>query len=360
LLPVLGGTAQAGGSWIAPGGGTFAGTYDPAVNASGAYVYTVIGAAPCVNATAAVTVTEITIADAGSSGAVALCSTDGPLALFTALGGSPQAGGSWTAPGGAAFGGTYDPAADGPGVFTYTVASASPCPNTSASVIVTEALAPDAGTNGSLALCTTAAPVALFASLTGAQAGGNWTAPGGAAFSGTFDPAIDASGLYTYTLTGTAPCVNDLSTVAVSVTASADAGTDGSLTLCSSDAPALLFTSLGGAQAGGSWTAPGGAAFGGTYDPAVDAAGVYTYVLPGSAPCANDQSTVTVVELVASDAGVDLATVVCDLGTPVDLFALLVGAQPGGVWTGSVHCTCRVAGRWRLDRPWRCCVHRHL
>ena len=334
LLPVLGGTAQAGGSWIAPGGGTFAGTYDPAVNASGAYVYTVIGAAPCVNATAAVTVTEITIADAGSSGAVALCSTDGPLALFTALGGSPQAGGSWTAPGGAAFGGTYDPAADGPGVFTYTVASASPCPNTSASVIVTEALAPDAGTNGSLALCTTAAPVALFASLTGAQAGGNWTAPGGAAFSGTFDPAIDAPGLYTYTLAGTAPCVNDQSTVAVSVTAAPDAGTDGSLTLCSSDAPALLFTSLGGAQAGGSWTAPGGAAFGGTYDPAVDAAGVYTYVLPGSAPCANDQSTVTVVELVASDAGVDLATVVCDLGTPVDLFALLVGAQPGGVWTG--------------------------
>ena len=286
------------------------------------------------NGTATVTVAESAVADAGANGTLAFCSSDGPLALFTALGGSPQAGGTWTAPGGASFGGTYDPSADAPGVFTYTVVSPAPCPNASASVTVSVELAPNAGTSGSLALCSTASPVALFASLTGAQAGGSWTAPGGAAFSGTVDPAMDAPGLYTYTLTGTAPCVNDQSTVSVSVTASPDAGSDGSLTLCSTDAPASLFTSLSGAQAGGSWIAPGGVAFGGTYDPAVDAAGTYSYVLAGTAPCVNDQSTVTVAEVVASNAGVDLATVICDLGTPVNLFALLVGAQPGGVWTG--------------------------
>ncbi|MBK7553051.1 MAG: hypothetical protein IPI55_00240 [Flavobacteriales bacterium] len=45
-----------------------------------------------------------------------------PTSLFAALGGSPDAGGSWTDPNGLAHGPNVDPAVDPSGVYTYTIA----------------------------------------------------------------------------------------------------------------------------------------------------------------------------------------------------------------------------------------------
>src|SRR6185369_5512288 len=96
---------------------------------------------------------------------------------------------------------------------------------------------------------------------------------------GNYDPATMNAGVYTYTVTGTAPCANDQATVTVSETSTPNAGTNGTATLCSSSAPIDLFSRLTGADAGGTWTAPGGAAHSATLDPANDAAGVYTYTI---------------------------------------------------------------------------------
>ena len=50
-----------------------------------------------------------------------MCNDAGPQNLFNSLGGTPQAGGSWTGPGGGAHSGVLDPAVGPAGTYTYTV-----------------------------------------------------------------------------------------------------------------------------------------------------------------------------------------------------------------------------------------------
>lgn len=326
--------AQAGGTWTAPGGGAFNGAYDPATDAGGTYTYTVIGAAPCANDQAAVTVNETGSPDAGADGVLSLCADGMASTLFSALGGTPQPGGVWTAPGGVAHSGTIDPGTDVAGVYLYTLAAPAPCVSDQSQVTVSINAAPDAGVDGAVTICDIGAPAALFAQLAGAQAGGSWAAPGGGPFSGTYDPATDASGIYTYTVSGNAPCGSDQATVTVNETGTPDAGADGAITLCSTSSATALFTQLTGAQVGGTWTAPGGAPHGTTFDPALDVPGVYTYTLSATAPCIGDQSQVVVTVEAAPDAGTDGAVTVCDQGLPTGLFTQLGGADPGGSWTG--------------------------
>ncbi|MEO8066390.1 MAG: T9SS type A sorting domain-containing protein, partial [Flavobacteriales bacterium] len=240
-----------------------------------------------------------TPANAGTSGTLTICSNGAATGLFAQLGGSPNAGGAWTF-GGNAHAATYDPATDVSGVYTYTVTGVAPCANATATVTVTENAAPNAGTPGTLTICSTGAPTNIFSSLGGSpQAGGAWTF-GGNPHAATYDPASDASGVYTYTVTGVAPCANATATVTVTENAAANAGTNGTLTLCSIDAAADLFAQLGGSpDVSGAWTF-GGNPHAATYDPATDAPGVYTFTVTGVAPCANATATVTVTENTAT------------------------------------------------------------
>lgn len=330
LLPSLPG-AQVGGTWTAPGGGPFGGTYDPALHAPGVYTYTLVGIAPCVNDQATMTVVENAPADAGADGALVVCSNSAATTLFSQLAGA-DGGGSWTGPGGVPSSGIYDPAVDAPGAYAYTVNGAAPCAADQSTVIVTENPAPNAGADASLVTCSSSAPSALMPLLIGGQAGGAWAAPGGAPFIGTYDPTVDGPGVYTYTLNGIAPCASDQAAVTVTENAAPFAGADGALSVCGDSPPSSLFAQLAGADAGGAWTAPGGAAFNGTYDPALDGPGVYLYTVSGAAPCGSDAASVTVVENPVPDAGSDGALAVCASDAPAPLFPLLGGAQPGGSW----------------------------
>ncbi|MBK9762170.1 MAG: hypothetical protein IPO87_02130 [Flavobacteriales bacterium] len=146
------------------------------------------------------TVTENAAPDAGLAGPLSVCSNGAAVSLSTGLGGTPDAGGSWSP---AAPGGNYDPATMAPGPYVYTVTGIAPCANATATVAVTENTAPDAGLDGSLSVCSNGAVVALSTGLGGTPvAGGSWSpaAPGG-----NYDPATMAPGPYVYTVTGTAP-----------------------------------------------------------------------------------------------------------------------------------------------------------
>ena len=114
-----------------------------------------------------VTLTDTTVLpDAGSNGTLQICEGETVTAaeLFTSLGGSPDAGGTWS------------PALAGAGTYTYTV-SGGVCPDATADVVVTEQTAPDAGSNGTLQICEgeTVTAAELFTSLGGSpDAGGSW------------------------------------------------------------------------------------------------------------------------------------------------------------------------------------------
>ncbi|HQV74439.1 MAG TPA: hypothetical protein PLE78_03035, partial [Flavobacteriales bacterium] len=335
LLPLLGGSADPGGTWVAPDGSPSSGTFTPATDAGGIYAYQQIGSAPCVNVQSEVTVVVNPSANAGGNGNLVVCSTGAPAALFTQLTGVPSAGGVWTDPGLAITSGIYDPAVNAPGAYTYTVPGLAPCPSSIATVTVTENAQPDAGVDATTTVCVSSAAVGLLPLLgSTADPGGSWIAPDGSPFSGTFAPATDAGGIYTYQLVGSAPCVNVQSEVTVVVNPSANAGGNGNLVVCSTSLPAALFPFLTGLPtAGGVWTGPDLAVISGVYDPIVNTPGVYNYTVTGLAPCPNGIATVTVTENMQPDAGLDAATTFCETDAAVALVGLLGGTpDPGGSW----------------------------
>ncbi|MCB0768214.1 MAG: choice-of-anchor J domain-containing protein, partial [Flavobacteriales bacterium] len=94
-------------------------------------------------------------------------------------------------------------------------------------------------------------------------------------------------------------CGTTASTTLVTAVQPPNAGTNGTLDACSSDAPTSLLAALGGTpNGGGSWTGPSPVS-GGMYAPATMDPGVYTYTV-AAAPCANASATVNVTEQAAT------------------------------------------------------------
>ncbi|GGD17032.1 hypothetical protein GCM10011343_04790 [Flavobacterium orientale] len=332
LITFLGGTPQTGGTW-SPALASGTGIFNPAVDPAGVYTYTVIGTPPCENETATVIVTINPEPNAGTDGSVDLCITSTPVDLFTLLGNNPDTNGTWS-PALASGTGLFNPAVDAGGVYTYTVPGIAPCPNATANVTVALNPQPIAGTNGTANLCNTSPSVDLFTFLGGTpQTGGTWS-PALASGTSIFNPAVDPAGVYTYTVVGTPPCQNETATVTVTINPEPNAGTDGSVDLCVTSTPVDLFTLLGNnPDTNGTWS-PALASGTGLFNPAVDAGGVYTYTVPGIAPCPNATANVTVALNPQPIAGTNGTANLCNTSPSVDLFTFLGGTpQTGGTWS---------------------------
>jgi hypothetical protein len=123
-----------------------------------------------------VSVAVLATPDAGSPGNISLCSSDAAINLFAQLGGTPDAGGTWTGPS-AVVGGQFDPASMTAGVYTYTINVPPPCVNVS-STVTCRASAAVCGNDGALTLCISSPASGLFAALGGSpDAGGTWAGP---------------------------------------------------------------------------------------------------------------------------------------------------------------------------------------
>ncbi len=174
----------------------------------------------------------------------------------------------------------------------------------------------------------------MFNSLGGTpDAGGTWS-PALANGTGVFDPTQDTAGTYTYTVNGTAPCTPQSTTVTVTINPIPNAGTSGSITLCTTSPSIDLFTLLGNSpETGGTWS-PALASGTGLFDPSVDTAGTYTYTIVGTLPCADSTATVAVTIELAANAGVFTGIqTICNSTGNFDLNTLLDGTQQaGGVW----------------------------
>lgn len=287
LFDALGGNPDTGGFWV---------------NSGSTYTYTVDATSPCSNpATSTVTVTEETAPNAGTNGSLTICQGNSPseTELFNALGGNPDNGGTWSNSG---------------LVYTYTVTNQCLI-EASSTVNITEETAPNAGTDGSLTICQgdTPSETELFDALGGTpDTGGNWSSSGTS---------------YIYTVSGTAPCSNATSTVTINEQAPANAGTNGSLTICPGTTPSetQLFNALGGnPDMGGDWTNSGS---------------TYTYTVYATSPCSSSaSSTVTVTDETTPNSGTDGSLTICQGNTPseTELFNAL-GGNPdnGGTWANN-------------------------
>jgi hypothetical protein len=85
------------------------------------------------------TVTAVPPPNAGTGNPLTVCSNGAAVNLFSQLSGGPSNTGSWSGPSalGGGFQGTYTPGTSTPGNYIYTV-TASPCPNATATVAVTQ------------------------------------------------------------------------------------------------------------------------------------------------------------------------------------------------------------------------------
>jgi len=340
LFLFLGPDAQQGGTWT-PALASGTGMFNPSVDTAQVYTYTVLGTFPCPNDQAQVTIFITPGPDAGLPGTAAFCVNSVPADLFLSLNGTPQVGGIWS-PALASGTGIFNPAIDAPGVYTYTFAGNQPCDDDTATVTVTINPIPDAGENGvSPQLCSNFSPVDLFGFLNGTpQTGGVWT-PTLSSGNGIFNPAVDAPGIYTYTVGGTL-CETDSATVTVNVTRSPNAGGLNApllINACITNTAVDLFTGLNGTQDLGTWTnTTTGAVVSNIFNAANAGEGSYqfTYTVTGGvSPCESDAATVTVIVSPLPNAGtyVGAPQNYCSDAENLDLFTLLTGNQAGGQWT---------------------------
>jgi gliding motility-associated-like protein len=271
--------------------------------------------------------------DAGNDATTSICSNADPQDLFLLLGANAQPGGTWS-PALASGTGVFNPSVDVSGIYAYTVGNVAGCADDSATVSITVIPGPDAGQNGSITLCINSAPQDLFNALGGNPTPGGIWSPPMASGTGVFDPSVDTAGVYVYTLTGTSPCANDSAVVAVNINTIPDAGTDGSVSLCTSSAPQDLFNALGGTpMPGGTWS-PALASGTGVFTPGVDPAGTYTYSVGGGF-CTTATANVVVSVAQAPNAGalgMPLSATLCPDVTILDLNSLLNGSQDAGTW----------------------------
>jgi hypothetical protein len=132
------------------------------------------------------------------------------------------------------------------------------------------------------------------------------TAPNNSLPSGinnTAAPIVQTVSAYAYCDTDGSSSINAgdtytlISTYNLTVNPNPSAGTNGSTTVCSTGSSVNLFSLLGGTPANtGTWNGPSALSGGqlGTFNPAISAAGIYTYTVAGTSPCLDANATVTV------------------------------------------------------------------
>jgi len=246
------------------------------------------------------------------------------------------------------------PATAGTG-FRLRVKSSSPVVVGDVSGIDLTISTPNAGVSGVVTVCASGAPFSLFPVLGGApDAGGTWVdldATGGQ-IGGVLNPGLLTSGTYVFSYTVDLSGCTDVAHVTVTVVQALDAGLNASLTVCSNDPPFQLWSQLGGTpDPGGSWMSPAGNPIPLSFDPAVDPAGVYSYVVVADPPCANATAALAITVVQAASAGADAALTWCASAGPFILIEQLSGTpQPGGTWTfaGSAHGPAFIPG---VDTP---------
>ena len=148
---------------------------------------------------------------------VTVCS-DTTQDLFDVINGNPGIGGTWTVPSGGnpLNGNLFDPAINSPGEYNYsfTTDCNSAITNINVKVNVTIQQSKNVGSNNSITICTDSSSFDLFSLLGTADIGGTWS-PALNSGTGIFDPAIDVSGIYTYSFPAVGSCTVTSATINV-------------------------------------------------------------------------------------------------------------------------------------------------
>lgn len=276
---------------------------------SGTYsVYTKIG--KCQSPASTVNVNVVQRKNPGLDNSITICNTQTSVNLQSTLLGTPDAGGTWTAigtaPAGYSGGSTFNTAglAAGTYQFLYTLKPGAPCADTTAKVTVTVNRAAVAGADKTLKICGLDTVLDLKTQLGAtAMSGGSWTRVGTFAgnlnaSTGIFDSDVLPEGTYKfqYTVTATAPCVNDVADITLVLVRKPYAGMDSTLVpVCQSVGSIDVQSAVGPlADAGGNWSGGATVSAGTVNVGSLKGAYTITYtsVSSNTSVCPSDQAVV--------------------------------------------------------------------
>lgn len=233
--------------------------------------------------------------------------------------------------------------------FDYTVNGKNVCAAAVTKLTVNVNQNHNPGTSTSVGVCNDGSGTLNLETLIGtADRGGIWTLNGQPIIDPTlvsFTGVSSGTYIYTYTIAGVGVCNTVSSTVTVTVSQEANAGSPNTVNVCDVNPNASLnfVTSIGPADAGGTWTESTATSSGVSLANPANVnfngvpAGRYTYVYTVNGPgaCGNVANTLTVNVSQPHNAGTPSVALSCNaVGSTVDLFAQLQGnPDTGGVWT---------------------------
>ncbi|MEO8067820.1 MAG: HYR domain-containing protein, partial [Flavobacteriales bacterium] len=259
--------------------------------------------------------------NAGVDNTITVCTSGAAFAMIDSLSGTPQAGGSWTGPGGTLFGGTLDPSTAAPGDYEYTVSGTGGCGDAQATVnvIINGPVDPEFS-YAAPAFCTNGTDPAPDLN------GGVFSAlPSGLvinASTGIIDLSASTPGTYNITQAFTNGACASAWTVQAEIVAAPNVSTGTYGPLCSNGA-AIALT---GTPAGGTWSGTG--VSGNSFNPASGTQTI-TYTMT-SGGCTNSAST-TVTVNPAPVVSTGTYGPLCSNGAAI----ALTGTPAGGTWSGT-------------------------
>jgi hypothetical protein len=233
-------------------GASIAQTLSTTGASAGTAVYTVTPTANgCAGLPITITITVNPLPNAGTNGAITVCSNSTTVDLFVSVVGGPTSGGNWSGPSSLTGGslGTFVPGTNAAGTYTYSLTSAGCTSTTNVVVTVNPVAIVSAGSAQSI--CS-GGSVTLAGSISGGASTGTWSAPSGSfsnasSITSTYTPSI-TNGTVTLTLSSIdpdagGPCTVVTSTVVITVNPTPNVTTSGSTTICSNQTTALSLTS---------------------------------------------------------------------------------------------------------------------
>lgn len=271
----------------------------------------------------------------GAVGQLTLCSTGTAMNLSSSIIGF-QPGGIWTTPAGNTFNGSYNPNTFSPGFYLYTIDN-NGCLFYSG-VNVNEIQNANPGIQTTYLICDTYTAFEMYDFLEGSpDPGGNWFGPNNQPMNGIYDPATMSSGLFVYAINNVPGCNTVFTTMFVDERATPNAGENSSLVVCTGAAAFQLFNHIpGNPDPGGFWFRPNGVPFNGVFQPGIDPAGNYRYVVTANAPCEDQESIISISYSTTDPSGLDASFTICESQNPVNLLTVLNGTpQSNGVWTNA-------------------------
>ncbi|PRX40189.1 gliding motility-associated C-terminal domain-containing protein [Salegentibacter salegens] len=344
LNPSILGDADQGGT-ISPALESGTTIFDPAVDASTQYIYTVASVnEECPDDEARITITVLEGPNAGENGSIEFNREDDPVNLITyLLGNDPDLGGTWS-PGNED--GEFDPATGEAGVYTYTVTNDNECQDL-ATVTVTFSDEPieecPEVTQSEQSFCESIGE------------GNNFRRPRVSDLSPAnavwYDSADSETALAddtilendeTYFAGNTNGTCEERDSVTVTLDDSPNAGATTSITVCSTGEEFDILDELnpsilGEADQGGT-ISPALASGTTIFDPSADTAGQYIYTVQSTnEACPDDEAriTITIEDALEADAGSNVQAEYCSNEGVVDLYSLVPeGTTTEGIFEG--------------------------